>query len=80
ILGALIGVLSLIALIIVLPLKETETYIYSVDNQTGRAEEMTKVTNSTLNENEAVSRFFVDTYLKAREGYNYFRLQQDYDL
>lgn len=79
IVGALIGVLSLSALIMVLPLKETVTYIYSVDNQTGRAEEMTKVTNSSLNDNEVLGRFFVDTYLKAREGYNYFRLQQDYD-
>lgn len=77
--GLLCGALGLTAVVRMMPLKTTEIHLYSVDNQTGRTEEVTRVTGGVLSENEAVARYFTDAYLKAREGYNYFRLQFDYD-
>lgn len=77
--GVIISILSLTAVITLLPLKETETRIFSVDNQTGRTEEIVTVNDASVTAEKALARYFTDTYIKAREGYNYFRLQQDYD-
>lgn len=77
--GVAFGLLSLLALIVMLPLKRVDTRIFSVDSQTGRTEEIVSVKGGELSENKALARFFVKKYIEWREGYNYFRLQQDYD-
>lgn len=77
--GAAFGLLSLLALIVMLPLKRVDTRIFTVDNQTGRTEEIVSVKGGELSENKSLARFFVKKYIEWRESYNYFRLQQDYD-
>ncbi|EHH3086468.1 type IV secretion system protein [Salmonella enterica] len=79
VIGILFGLLSLIALIVMLPLKRVDTRIFMVDSMTGQQEEIVSVKGGQLSENTALARFFVQKYIDWREGYNYFRLQQDYD-
>ncbi|URL71760.1 hypothetical protein EZJ11_24270 (plasmid) [Enterobacter hormaechei] len=79
VIGILFGLLSLIALIVMLPLKRVDTRIFMVDGMTGAQEEIVNVKGGELSENSALARFFVQKYISWREGYNYFRLQQDYD-
>ncbi|EBE2365214.1 type IV secretion system protein [Salmonella enterica] len=77
--GVLFGVLSMIALIALLPLKQTNVEVFTVDAQTGRTEKITTVKKEQVTQDAALSKFFVSSYIKYRESYNYFRLQQDYD-
>ncbi|MCZ8812486.1 type IV secretion system protein [Escherichia albertii] len=77
--GVVFGLLSLTALIMALPLKQTQTEVFTVDNNTGVTEKITAVKKEQISENQAIARYFVTQYVKFREGYNYFRLQQDYD-
>ncbi|HHJ0980940.1 TPA: virB8 family protein [Escherichia coli] len=79
VIGILFGLLSLIALIVMLPLKRVDTRIFMVDSMTGAQEEIVSVKGGELSENTTLARFFVQKYISWREGYNYFRLQQDYD-
>lgn len=75
----IISVLLAIAIIVMLPLKNTEVAIFSVDKQTGRSEKITQGDSETLTQDLALSKYFTSQYISLREGYNYFRLQHDYD-
>lgn len=77
--SALISVLCVVAVIIMLPLKETFTELYVADKLAGTVEKVTTVENGELSENLAVAKYFTQQYVQMREGYNYFRLQHDYD-
>ncbi|WP_210532028.1 virB8 family protein [Pantoea ananatis] len=77
--GLLIAVLALIAVVMLLPLKETVVKLYLVNQVTGRGEFVTSVSESSLTAEQAVERGWVKRYVTLREGYNYFSLQHDYD-
>ncbi|HHQ9522460.1 type IV secretion system protein (plasmid) [Yersinia massiliensis] len=77
--GLLIGVLGIVAVIMLLPLKETELELYTVDNTTGRVEKITHVKKKDISSQEALAKAFAANYVKLRESYNYFSLQRDYD-
>ncbi|MCV6069494.1 type IV secretion system protein, partial [Escherichia coli] len=77
--GMAIGVLSLLALNAALPLKETLVEAYLINSVNGVAERLTSVKKENLSENEALAKYFINQYVKRREGYNYFSLQHDYD-
>ena len=72
-----IAAAAVIAVVILLPLKQTETALYVTDGITGRTERVTMVNSVTFNENEVMNKFWVAEYIKRREGYNYFALQND---
>lgn len=65
--GICLGIASfaVIAVVIMFPLKHTETALYVTDGITGRTE---------------MNKFWVTEYIKRRKGYNYFSLQHDYDV
>lgn len=78
--GLAFAFLSLLGWIMMLPLKNTEVEIWTVDKNTGQTEKVSRVKDENLTKDEALGRYFVTQYIKAREGYNYFRLQHDYDM
>ncbi|MEX9225582.1 virB8 family protein [Providencia rettgeri] len=78
--GLAISFLSLLAIIMMLPLKNTEVEIWTVDKNTGQTEKVSRVLSENITKDEALGRYFVTQYIKNREGYNYFRLQHDYDM
>lgn len=69
-----------VALVVAMPLKQTELKVISVDNTTGRTEVITTVKEEKITQSEALARHFTDVYLKLREGYNYPSLQHDYEM
>ncbi|EOI3591739.1 virB8 family protein [Proteus mirabilis] len=78
--GLAFSFLSLLGWIMMLPLKNTEVEIWTVDKNTGQTEKITRVNDESISKDEALGRYFVTQYVKYREGYNYFRLQHDYDM
>ena len=68
-----------VAIVVMLPLKQTITELYSIDKQTGRIEYMTTVKESELSESDALNKAETAAYVVRRERYNYFALQKDYN-
>ncbi|THK34119.1 type IV secretion system protein [Ensifer sp. MPMI2T] len=64
------SVLSLAALIIVLPLKETKPYVVMVDKTTGEAEKIVQVRPASLEQQEAVLQAELVSYVVDRETYD----------
>ena len=71
--------LAIVTLVILLPLKTVEIELWSVDKQSGRYEYMTRIKERDIASEEALSHALAASYVKQREGYNYFALQRDYD-
>ena len=66
------GALSLLlatALVLVLPLKETQVFTVMVDRQTGDAEKIVEVRPSGIEDQEAVKQSLLVAYVSDREGY-----------
>ncbi|PHY92363.1 conjugal transfer protein TraJ [Campylobacter vulpis] len=72
--------LSLIAVVLLTPLKTIEPYVIRVDNTTGMVDILTLLDEKEITQNEALDKYFISQYIKAREGYYYELLNQDYLL
>ncbi|MFJ5431055.1 virB8 family protein [Pectobacterium actinidiae] len=77
--GFALAAMAITALIILLPLKNTEIELWSVDKQTGRYEYMTRIKEQNISSEKALAQALTAHYVRLREGYNYFALQRDYD-
>lgn len=77
--GFALAAMAITALIIILPLKNTEIELWSVDKQTGRYEYMTRIKEQSISTEKALAQALAAHYVRLREGYNYFALQRDYD-
>lgn len=77
--SSVITVCSVLAVLMLSPLKTVELKVVSVDNTTGRAELITDIKQEKILQEEALGRYFVDQYIKLREAYNYSSLQSDYE-
>lgn len=78
--SCLLTAISLVALVTILPLKRVVPYVYSVDRATGEltimdaANERQTITNQAL-----LDKHFANSYVLAREAYDWKLLQNDYD-
>lgn len=77
--GFALAAMAITALIILLPLKNTEIELWSVDKQTGRYKYMTRIKEQNISTEKALAQALAAHYVRLREGYNYFALQRDYD-
>ncbi|GLW38999.1 pilus assembly protein [Pectobacterium carotovorum subsp. carotovorum] len=77
--GFALAAMAITALIILLPLKNTEIELWSVDKQTGRYEYMSRIKEQNISSEKALAQALAAHYVRLREGYNYFALQRDYD-
>ena len=77
--GGLCLCLSLIILVVFLT-QEKEIILIRVDNRTGEAEVLSKLSQSSITQDEAIEKFFASRYLTLREQYDYFSLQNDYEV
>ncbi|OCR84607.1 virB8 family protein, partial [Campylobacter fetus] len=75
-----VAVISILGIMLLTPLKTVEPYVIRVDNVTGMVDIITKLDVEQINQNEALDKYFVGTYVKAREGYYYELLNSDYIL
>lgn len=78
--SAFIAFLSIIAVLLLTPLKTIEPYVIRVDNTTGMVDILTTLDEEQISSNEALDKYFIAQYVKAREGYYYEILNQDYLL
>ncbi len=62
------------------PLKSVDPYLIAIDEKTGITEKVEPVSRNEYAANEAVDRFFVSNYLRARETYNFSILRYNYNL
>lgn len=76
----LVAIISVVAVCLLTPLKSVETYVIRVDNTTGMIDIITSVNEEQFTGNEALDKYFATMYVKAREGYYYDILQNDYEL
>ncbi|HCI5999584.1 type IV secretion system protein [Enterobacter cloacae complex sp. RIVM_C039474] len=76
--GLLIAVLALIAVVLILPLKQTVVELYTVDNHTGRVEHVTRASKTSLTAEDAYQKAMTASYVRLRERYVYPSLQDDY--
>ncbi|MGJ3288880.1 virB8 family protein [Klebsiella michiganensis] len=76
--GLLTAVLALIAVVLMLPLKQTVVELYTVDNHTGRVEHVTRASKTSLTAESAYQKAMTASYVRLRERYVYPSLQDDY--
>ncbi|MBK0015656.1 virB8 family protein [Kosakonia sp. S42] len=76
--GLLTAVLALIAMVLILPLKQTVVELYTVDNHTGRVEHVTRASKTHLTAEVAYQKAMTASYVRLRERYVYPSLQDDY--
>lgn len=70
--------LSLLSVALLTPLKTVEPYVIRVDNTTGMVDILTIMDEKEITKSEALDKHFISQYVKAREGYYFDMLNQDY--
>lgn len=78
--SVIIAFISVLALLLLTPLKQSIPYVIKVDNQTGMVDIVTSLKEEDISQNEALDKYFVSKYIKIREGYFFDMLQSDYEL
>lgn len=74
--GAL-SFISVIALMLLTPLKTVQPYVIRVDNTTGAVDVVTALKNGKTNYDETMNKYFTQLYVRWREGYS-MALAQEY--
>lgn len=68
--GVLFG-LAMLGWHVAAPLRSVEPYVVRVDRQTGGVDVLTRLSNTRdITADEAVNKFFLSEYVRAREGWN----------
>lgn len=74
-----LAVFSWVALLLLIPLKRTEPYLIRVDSATGVPDIITTLKAEDIGKEEATQKYFLADYIRARETYDWYTLQKDYD-
>jgi len=77
--AGLIAALEAVAIVSIMPLKETEPYVIRVDSVTGVPDIVTAMEDTKITGDEALDKYFLAKYVRARETYDWYTLQSDYD-
>jgi type IV secretion system protein VirB8 len=76
-----IAALSLVAVVILLPLKSFEPYVVTVDSTTGFIEVKSGLTRpANLTEQQAITQANVVRYIRNREGYDPFAIEENFGI
>lgn len=76
-----VTLLSLLALVMLVPLKSFEPYIVEVDRNTGYVEVKTGLTRPVnLTEQQAITQANIVRYIRAREGYDPYAIEQNFGV
>jgi type IV secretion system protein VirB8 len=72
---ALVSLLTALAAVFAVmrlaPLKSVEPYLLEIDDKTGITQKVEPVSRNRYASNEAIDRYFISTYVRARETYNF---------
>lgn len=72
--------LTIVAIIAMLPLKQTVPYLIYVDKTTGITQVVDVATPSKITQDEVNAKHWVTRYVQSRERYIFQLLQEDYDF
>jgi len=76
-----ITLLSLLALVMLVPLKSFEPYIIEVDRNTGYLEVKSGLTRpANLTEQQAITQANIVRYIRSREGYDPYAIEQNFEI
>jgi type IV secretion system protein VirB8 len=78
--ASVIALLAVTAIFFIMPLKTTETYVVTVDKTTGMVDIKLPLTEQSIPQDEAITKYFLGQYVTAREGYMRSRAAKDYNL
>ena len=67
---------SAVALMLLTPLKEVRPYVIRVDNNTGATDIVTMLDTQTSTADEQTAKYFSALYVKLREGYDWYTIQE----
>lgn len=68
------------AIVLMMPLKQTEPYVIQLDKATGMATVLSIANTSDIPVSELMDKYWLKEYVLARESYDYRTLEQDYYL
>lgn len=74
-----ITVLALFAIAGLTPLKTVEPLVFRVDNSTGKVDVVSTMIDAKSNYGEEVNKYFLSQYVKCREGYDWYTVQQSFN-
>ena len=75
------ALLSLLAIVLMLPLKSFEPYVVTVDQTTGYIEVKSGLTRpANLTEQQAITQANVVRYIRAREGYDPYAITENFGI
>ena len=79
--GAAVGltVLSWLALVLLLPLKQTVPFVIRVDSASGVPDVVTTLADWRVAYNDVLDKYWLAQYVRARETYDWYTLQKDYN-
>lgn len=78
--ACVVASLAVIAVCMMVPLKQTVPYYIYVDKETGATQAIVLNDPQTISSNEAVSRYWLSRYIQARERYMYRLQQEDFNF
>lgn len=73
-----VAVLAIGSIAMMMPLKESVPYVVRVDNTTGVPDIVTALTDKTVTGDEVMDKYWLAKYVRARETFDWFTLQNDY--
>jgi len=76
--GVAVGVLAVVTIFLMMPLKTVVPYVIKENVMTGETRIVTMINKRTLSTDEATDKFFASEYVKKREQYYYNLLAKDY--
>lgn len=79
VLGIVIGLAGVLAVKGLTPLKQVVPVIIRVDNATGIAEVIDQLTDAKTNYQESVNKYFLQNYVRFREGFNRATAERNYE-
>ncbi|HET9239201.1 MAG TPA: virB8 family protein [Oligoflexus sp.] len=71
--------LSILAIALMMPLKESTPFLIRVDNATGAVDIVTALKDKQVTGDEVLDRYWLAKYVRARETYDWYTLKTDYD-
>lgn len=71
--------LSWLAIVLMMPLKETVPYVIRVDNTTGVPDIVTTMQDKRIGYDDVMDKYWVAQFVRARETYDWYTLQKDYN-
>lgn len=74
-----VAALAITAIVMMMPLKESVPFVVRVDSTTGVPDIVTALTDKTVTGDEVMDKYWLAQYVRARETYDWYTLQRDYD-